>query len=70
MVRARPKQQREVKARSLFCFWPACAGTADRAVSELGMSLRDLARRLEMSPVAWDSRSKREKPLSAKMGCN
>ncbi|MBW1796740.1 MAG: hypothetical protein JRJ38_20385 [Deltaproteobacteria bacterium] len=38
-----------MKARSLFCFWPACAGTADRAVSELGMSLRELARRLEMS---------------------
>jgi len=35
------KQQRKVKARSLFCFW---------AVSELGMSLRELARRLEMSP--------------------
>ena len=34
------KQQRKVKARSLFCFW---------AVSELGMSLRELARRLEMS---------------------
>ncbi|MCK4391019.1 MAG: transposase, partial [Desulfobacterales bacterium] len=35
------KQQRKMKARSLFCFW---------AVSELGMSLRELARRLEMSP--------------------
>ena len=35
------KQQRKVKARSLFCFW---------AVSELGVSLRELARRLEMSP--------------------
>ena len=34
------KQQRKVKARSLFCFW---------AVSELGMSLRELTRRLEMS---------------------
>jgi len=34
------KQQRKVKARSLFCFW---------AVSELGLSLRELARRLEMS---------------------
>jgi len=34
------KQQRKVKARSLFCFW---------AVSELGMSLRELARRVEMS---------------------
>ncbi|MBW2331155.1 MAG: hypothetical protein JRF30_09585 [Deltaproteobacteria bacterium] len=30
-----------MKARSLFCFW---------AVSELGLSLRELARRLEMSP--------------------
>ena len=35
------KQPRKVKARSLFCFW---------AVSELGMSLRELAGRLEMSP--------------------
>ena len=34
------KQQRKVKARSVFCFW---------AVSELGMSLRELAKRLEMS---------------------
>jgi hypothetical protein len=37
------KQQRKVKARSLFCFW---------AVKELGMSLREVARRLEMSPPA------------------
>jgi hypothetical protein len=35
------KQQRKVKARSLFCFW---------AVSGLGISLGQLARRLEMSP--------------------
>jgi len=34
------KQQRKVKARSLFCFW---------AVRELGMSLRELARRSEIS---------------------
>jgi len=34
------KQPRKVQARSLFCFW---------AVSELGHSLRELARRLEMS---------------------
>ena len=34
------RQQRKVKAKSLLCFW---------AVSELGMSLRELARRLEMS---------------------
>ena len=36
----RGKQQRRVKARSLFCFW---------AVSELGMSHRELAGLLEMS---------------------
>jgi len=39
----RGKQPRKVKARSLCCFW---------AVSELGMSLRELARRLKMSPPA------------------
>ena len=32
-----------MKVKSLCCFW---------AVSELGMSLRELARRLEMSPPA------------------
>ncbi len=37
------KQQRKVQARSLFCFW---------AVRQLGMSLRELARRLEMSSPA------------------
>jgi hypothetical protein len=37
------KQKIRVRARSLFCFW---------AVKELGMSLRELARRLEMSPPA------------------
>jgi hypothetical protein len=36
----RDKQQRKVKARCLLCFW---------AVSELGMSLRELAKRLEMT---------------------
>jgi putative transposase len=34
------KQQRKVQARSLFCFW---------AVKELGISLRELAKRLEIS---------------------
>ena len=34
------KHQRKVKTRSLFCFW---------VVTELGMSLRELTRRLEMS---------------------
>ncbi len=33
------RQQRKVKAKSLLCFW---------AVRELGMSLTDLARELEM----------------------
>ncbi|MFH1243822.1 MAG: hypothetical protein V1689_15895 [Pseudomonadota bacterium] len=32
-----------MKARSLFCFW---------AVKQLGMSLRELARKLEISPPA------------------
>lgn len=40
-IMSRGKQPRKVKARSLFCFW---------AVSELGMSIRQLAKRLEMSP--------------------
>ena len=42
-ILSRGKQQRKVKARSLCCFW---------AVSELGMSLRELAGRLEMSSPA------------------
>ena len=42
-VLSRGKQQRKVKARSLCWFW---------AVSKLGMSLRELARRLEISPPA------------------
>ncbi len=42
-ILCRGKQQRRVRARSLCCFW---------AVSELGMSLRELAKRLEMSPPA------------------
>ena len=37
------KQQRRVKARSLFCYW---------AVRELGVSLTELARRLNMSVPA------------------
>ena len=39
----RGKQQRRVKARSLFCYW---------AVRELGASLTELARRLNMSVPA------------------
>ena len=40
-IMSRGKQPRKVKARSLLCFW---------AVRELGMSIRQLARRLGMSP--------------------
>ena len=39
-ILSKGKQQQKVQARSLFCFW---------AVRELGISLRELARRLEMS---------------------
>ena len=39
-VLSKGRQQQKVKAGSLFCFW---------AVRESGVSLRDLARRLEMS---------------------
>ena len=39
-IMSKGRQQRKVKARSLFCFW---------AVSELGMSIRQVAKRLEMS---------------------
>jgi len=39
-IMSRGKQPRKVKARSLFCFW---------AVSELGMSIRQVAKRLKMS---------------------
>ena len=53
-VLSRGKQRRKVKARSLCCF---------RAVSELGMSLRELARRLEMSPLQWGSLWKGERGL-------
>ena len=40
-IMSRGKQPRKVKVRSLLCFW---------AVSELGMSIREVAKRLEMSP--------------------
>jgi REP element-mobilizing transposase RayT len=42
-ILSKGKQQRKVQARSLFCFW---------AVRELGISLRELARRLEISSPA------------------
>ncbi len=40
-IMSRGKQPRKVKARSLFCFW---------GVSELGMPIRQLAKRLEINP--------------------
>ena len=40
-VFSKGKQARRVEARSLFCYW---------AVRELGISLRDLAIKLEISP--------------------
>jgi len=42
-VLSKGRQKLRVKARSLFCFW---------AVKELGMPLRELSRRLEISPPA------------------
>jgi len=42
-VLSKGKQKLKVETRSLFCFW---------AVKELGMSLRELSRKLEMSPPA------------------
>ena len=55
-IYSKGKQQKKVKSGSLLCFWPACAGTADRAVRELGMSLTDLARylRSSVSAVGYD----------------
>ena len=48
-IMSRGKQPRKVKARSLFCFW-VCFWVCFWAVSELGMSIRQLTKRLEMSP--------------------
>jgi len=42
-ILSKGKQQRKVQARSLFCSW---------AVRELGMSLKDPARRLELRAPA------------------
>ncbi len=40
-IMSRGKQPRKVRTRGLLCFW---------AVSELGMSIREVVKRLEMSP--------------------
>ena len=53
------KQQRKVKARSLVCFW---------AVSELGMSNRELARWLEMSPLGVGFSVERDETIAREDG--
>lgn len=58
-ILCRGKQQRKVRARSLCCFW---------AVSELGISLRELAKRLEMSPPAVGFSVERGEAIAYKNG--
>ena len=53
------KQERKIKARSLCCFW---------AVTDLGMSLQELARRLEMSPPAVGFSVERGKKIAHENG--
>jgi poly-gamma-glutamate capsule biosynthesis protein CapA/YwtB (metallophosphatase superfamily) len=58
-VLSKGKQQRKVKARSLFCCW---------AVKELGISLRELAKRLELSPPAVGYCVKRGEAIAREKG--
>ena len=58
-VLSRGKQKRKVQARSLLCFW---------AVEQLGVSLRDLARKLEMSPPAIGYSVERGKAIARENG--
>ena len=58
-VLSKGKQQGKVKARSLFCFW---------AVRELGMSLRDLAKELEMSPPGVGFSVEKEETIARENG--
>ncbi|MBW1790034.1 MAG: transposase [Deltaproteobacteria bacterium] len=58
-ILSKGKQQQKVKARSLFCFW---------AVKELGLSLRELARRLELSPPAVGYSVERGEALARENG--
>ena len=53
------QQQRKVKAKSLLCFW---------AVREAGMSLRELAGRLEMSAPGVGYAMERGKAISQENG--
>jgi putative transposase len=54
------KQQRKVRPRSLFCWW---------AVKELGISLRALARQLEISPPAVGYCVERGETIARENGC-
>jgi len=58
-VLSRGKQPQKVKARSLFCFW---------AVKELGISLRELASRLQLSPPAVGYSVERGEALARQNG--
>jgi putative transposase len=58
-ILSKGKQQRKVKARSLFCFW---------AVKELGMSLRDMARRFDISPPAIGYSVERRESIARENG--
>jgi len=60
-VFSKGRQQRKVKAKSLLCFW---------AVREIGMSLRELAGRLEMSAPGVDFVAERGRPLHPETGIN
>jgi len=56
---SRGKQPKKVQARSLFCYW---------AVNELGISLRELARRLEISPPGVGYSVERGENIARKNG--
>jgi len=58
-VLSKGKRQQKVKARSLFCFW---------AVRELGVSLIDLTRRLEMSGSGVGLSAERGEAIARKKG--
>ena len=58
-VFSKGRQQRRVKAKSLLCFW---------AVREIGMSLRELAGRLEMSAPGVGSAVERGEAIAHRNG--
>jgi len=60
-VFSKGRQQRKVKAESLLCFW---------AVREIGMSLRELAGRLEMSAPGVEFVVERGRLLHPETGIN